>query len=408
MPDPAAYFSWDAVVLDIGPYYVSQLVMMLGPVAEGVTARGIVGQEGRDYPVGVPTTVAAILGLSPGAQATLTLSLDAWQHSHPPLEIYGTLGTLALPDPNFFGGEPRVSVGKGPWESVPLGDRPWSEPNFELPFGTFANYRGAGVEDLVEAIAEDRPHRADGELAAHVLDVLERILDSVRNKTSAPRGRPSGSRRRPPATGPATARRTGCRARSSSTARSAGHAARDRARDLRARARRAPGRRRRAHARASRSTPRAPRCRPTTSRACSASGAHTLGALLADGWYRGQVGITRATDQWGTETAFLAQLELEHEDGSTTVVGTDEPGSWSATHILAADLIEGQREDRRLVRRQRDWQPVSVSERGYDALVASPAPPVRAVEELRPVRSRRCVPVCTSSTSARTSTDGCG
>ena len=176
VPDPAAYFAWDAVVLDIGPYYVSQLVMMLGPVAE-VTARGIVGQEGRDYPVRVPTTVSAILGFESGAQATLTLSVDAWQHSHPPLEIYGTLGTLALPDPNFFGGEPRVSVGKGPWETVPLGDRPWSEPNFELPFGTFANYRGAGIEDLVEAIVEDRPHRASGDLAAHVLDVLERILE---------------------------------------------------------------------------------------------------------------------------------------------------------------------------------------------------------------------------------------
>ncbi len=179
VPDPEAYFAWDAVVLDIGPYYVSQLVMMLGPV-EVVTARGIVGQEGRDYPVGVPTTVAAILGFESGVQATLTLSLDVWQHSHPPLEIYGTLGTLSLPDPNFFGGEPRVSVGKGPWEAVPLGDRPWSEDNFELPFGTFANYRGAGVEDLAQAILEDRPHRAGGELAAHVLDVLERILEEVR------------------------------------------------------------------------------------------------------------------------------------------------------------------------------------------------------------------------------------
>ena len=179
VPDPEAYFAWDAVVLDIGPYYVSQLVMMLGRV-ESVTARGIVGQAGRDYPVGVPTTVAAILGLESGAQATLTLSLDAWQHSHPPLEIYGTLGTLALPDPNFFGGEPQLCIGKGPWETVPLDDRPWSEDNFELPFGTFANYRGAGVEDLAEAIIEDRPPRASGELAVHVLDVLERILVDVR------------------------------------------------------------------------------------------------------------------------------------------------------------------------------------------------------------------------------------
>lgn len=180
VPDPEAYFAWDAVVLDIGPYYVSQLVMMLGAV-DTVTARGIVGQEGRDYPVGVPTTIAAILGFESGVPATLTLSLDVWQHSHPPLEIYGTLGTLALPDPNFFGGEPQFCVGKGPWQAVPIGDRPWSEDNFELPFGTFANYRGAGVEDLAEAILEDRPHRASGELAAHVLDVLERILVSARS-----------------------------------------------------------------------------------------------------------------------------------------------------------------------------------------------------------------------------------
>jgi predicted dehydrogenase len=180
VPDPVAYFAWDAAVLDIGPYYVTQLVTMLGPV-DSVVARGIVGQAGRDYPVGVPTTVSAILGFESGAQASLTLSLDAWQHSHPPLEIYGSLGTLALPDPNFFGGEPRVSVGTGPWEFVSLGDRPWSADNFELPFGTFANYRGAGLEDLVEAIIDDRPHRATGELAAHVLDVLERILVSVRS-----------------------------------------------------------------------------------------------------------------------------------------------------------------------------------------------------------------------------------
>ena len=54
-----------------------------------------------------------------------------------------------------------------------------------------------------------------------------------------------------------------------------------------------------------------------------------LGALLADGWYRGQVGILRAADQWGEQTAFLAQLHLEHEDGTTTVVGTDAGWRWS-------------------------------------------------------------------------------
>ncbi|GAC1381604.1 MAG: hypothetical protein NVSMB48_10010 [Marmoricola sp.] len=113
-------------------------------------------------------------------------------------------------------------------------------------------------------------------------------------------------------------------------------------------------------------------------------GAHLLDAVLADGWYRGQVGITRATDQWGTRTAFLAQVEVEHVDGSRSVFGTDDTWRWSTTHIHAADLIEGQREDRRLVG-VHDWHRVEVSDRGYDSLVTSPAPPVRAVEELRPV-----------------------
>ncbi len=112
-------------------------------------------------------------------------------------------------------------------------------------------------------------------------------------------------------------------------------------------------------------------------------GRHTLDALLADGWYRGQVGVGRASDQWGTETAFLAQLEIEHEDGSTSTVGTDASWRWSPSHITVADLIEGQH-DRRLVGVEA-WAPVATSERGYAALVGSPSPPVRAVQELRPV-----------------------
>ena len=116
-----------------------------------------------------------------------------------------------------------------------------------------------------------------------------------------------------------------------------------------------------------------------------APGSHVVEALLADGWYRGQVGMLNAHDQWGTETAFLAQLHLEHEDGTTTVVGTDETWRWATSHITETDLIEGQHEDRRLLADEPVWSPVVVSERGYDALVCSPAPPVRPVEELRPV-----------------------
>ena len=113
-------------------------------------------------------------------------------------------------------------------------------------------------------------------------------------------------------------------------------------------------------------------------------GDNVLEALLADGWYRGQVGATRAHDQWGTETAFLAQLEVEHHDGTVTMVRTGPDWEWTTSHIVAADLIEGQHEDRRLLR-QGDWQPVAVSDRGYDALVTSP--PLRCAPSRSSARS---------------------
>jgi alpha-L-rhamnosidase len=113
-------------------------------------------------------------------------------------------------------------------------------------------------------------------------------------------------------------------------------------------------------------------------------GRHVVDALLADGWFRGKVGAPRASDQWGDRTAYLAQLVVEHEDGTTTVHGTGPDWRWTTSHIVTADLIDGQREDRRLVE-ETSWQPVAVAEIGYDALTYSPAPPVRAVEELCPV-----------------------
>ena len=126
-------------------------------------------------------------------------------------------------------------------------------------------------------------------------------------------------------------------------------------------------------------------------------GEHVLGAFLADGWYRGQVGLLRAHDQWGERTAYLAQLVVEHDDGSVVVHGTGPGWRWAGSHVLVADLVEGQHEDRRLVDPgwctvggdDAGWAPVAVEDRGYAGLVASPAPPVRAVEELRPVAVTR-------------------
>jgi alpha-L-rhamnosidase len=120
-----------------------------------------------------------------------------------------------------------------------------------------------------------------------------------------------------------------------------------------------------------------------------AEGTTEFTALLSDGWFRGQVGITRACDQWGDRTAFLAQLHVDHPDGSRTVVGTD--ASWQSrpSPITAADLIEGQSEDRRLAGRSGGWEPVRTAGLGYQQLTWSPSPPVRRVEEIRARRVRR-------------------
>jgi len=122
-------------------------------------------------------------------------------------------------------------------------------------------------------------------------------------------------------------------------------------------------------------------------------GRHVLGALLADGWYRGQVGLIRAYDQWGDRTAVLAELTIEYADGGIARFGTGAGWRWARSHILAADLIEGQHEDRRRAEPSwcttgfdaGGWAPVTVTDRGFGHLVCSPAPPVRPVQEIRPV-----------------------
>ena len=121
------------------------------------------------------------------------------------------------------------------------------------------------------------------------------------------------------------------------------------------------------------------------------SGTTEISALLSDGWWRGQVGALRSADQWGTETAFLAQLRVRYADGTTQVTGTG--ASWESlvSHVLAADLIEGQRTDLRRAGHCDDdgWRPVLVAAYGFERLAWSPAPPVRRVEEIRPVAVSR-------------------
>lgn len=122
-----------------------------------------------------------------------------------------------------------------------------------------------------------------------------------------------------------------------------------------------------------------------------AAGTTEISVLLSDGWWRGQVGALRSYDQWGAETAFLAQLRVQYADGTTHVTGTGPSWESLVSHVLAADLIEGQRTDLRLAGHfdNEGWRPVRVASHGFDRLAWSPAPPVRRVEEIRPVSVTR-------------------
>ena len=126
-------------------------------------------------------------------------------------------------------------------------------------------------------------------------------------------------------------------------------------------------------------------------------GRNTIGVVLSDGWFRGQIGILRAADQWGPRLALLAQLHLQHDDGSITVLGTGPDWRSTTGHITTADLIAGQHTDFTRLPRGWDsagfddtaWDSVVVAAHGYAGLVDSPAPPVRRVEEIVPVSVRR-------------------
>ncbi len=120
-----------------------------------------------------------------------------------------------------------------------------------------------------------------------------------------------------------------------------------------------------------------------------------VGALLSDGWWRGQNSVARRVDDYGTTTALLAQLDITLADGRTVGFGTD--SSWRSvpSHILGADLIAGEVHDLRRRHRWGDWAtwaPVRVEDHGFDGLVTSPAPPVRRIEELRPASVRALTP----------------
>jgi len=177
-PDPDFFYQPGAGPLfDVGPYYLTALVTLLGAVRRLTGASRIsfpertVGsgpRRGEKITVRTPTHIAGVLEFASGLVATITTSFDVWKSNLPFIEIYGSKGTLELPDPNTFGGPVRLwRADTDGWEDVPL-----------VP-GYTENSRGLGVADMVSALRIGRPHQASGQLAYHVLDIMHAIQEAA-------------------------------------------------------------------------------------------------------------------------------------------------------------------------------------------------------------------------------------
>jgi predicted dehydrogenase len=178
-PDPEFYYQpGGGPILDMGPYYLTALVSLLGPVrsATGMARASfperLIESEpkrGQSITVETETHVVGVLEFASGVVANIVTSFDLWA-AESSLEIYGSEGTLRLPDPNNFRGDVLLRRGAGDdWERV---DR--SE-------ASAGHGRGLGVADLCSAVRDARPHRAHGALAYHVLDALLAVLDAARH-----------------------------------------------------------------------------------------------------------------------------------------------------------------------------------------------------------------------------------
>jgi len=176
-PDPIFYYqAGGGPMFDMGPYYITALISLIGNVkrvtgsAQTTFSERLITSQpkyGQTIHVETPTHIAGILDFNNGAVGTMITSFDVWHHQLPFIEIYGTEGSMRVPDPNVFGGPVLVRRHDA---------KEWSE--MPLTHGFTENSRGLGLVDMVYAIQTERQHRANGKLAYHVLDIMHGFHDA--------------------------------------------------------------------------------------------------------------------------------------------------------------------------------------------------------------------------------------
>ncbi len=180
-PDPAYYYQPGAgPMFDMGPYYLTALTTLLGPIARiGGTAGIQIPQRtitskpryGETITVNTPDHVTGTMAFASGAIGTIITTFATWRSQLPNIEIYGTEGTLSLPDPNSLAGPVRI---------CPAGEREWVDVPLTHGHADSGTMWGIGVADMAHAITSGRPHRATGDQGYHVLDAMQSFLDSSR------------------------------------------------------------------------------------------------------------------------------------------------------------------------------------------------------------------------------------
>ncbi|PIE32171.1 oxidoreductase [candidate division KSB3 bacterium] len=179
-PDPAFYYqTGGGPMFDMGPYYLTALIHLLGPVKKvsGMTQMSFpertISSEpkfGQTVTVEVPTHINGMMEFETGATVNIITSFDVWSHDMPFIEIYGTEGTLRCPDPNTFGGDPMLKRGR---------EEEWSV--MPLSHGFAENSRGIGIANMANAVRNGGSFRAQGALAFHVLDIMQSLHASADN-----------------------------------------------------------------------------------------------------------------------------------------------------------------------------------------------------------------------------------
>jgi predicted dehydrogenase len=168
-PNPDFFFKpGGGPILDMGPYYIGNLINLIGPVKRVAaltsmarTERTISSQPraGEKISVETPTNIHALLEFHNGATITVSVSWDVWAHRHANMELYGTGGSIYVPDPNFFGGEVLATDKNGDAHPLPTDDNPLAKLNQQHGDRHFANYRSVGLADLAAAVHGNRDAR---------------------------------------------------------------------------------------------------------------------------------------------------------------------------------------------------------------------------------------------------------